>query len=259
MKIPESGDFQSTEVAHLLVYGSGQLTWEWHVGLRSYLHPLLIACIYKLLDLTPLHSNHLAVFHAPRIFSALMFSISDLYFLKLCHKLCPSKNQALFAFLNYLTLWFPYYCAPRTLANSFETALTVIALNWYPFTRSASCISSTYIVLGLLTIVLRPTAALLWLVFGLAHLFSSQAKVDLILRTVLPSAVFVLGLTTLVDFYFYGKRTVPLWNFLQFNVLSGGSAMFGVHPWYWYFTEGLPAVLTIQLLPIAYGLSKSLR
>nr|pir hypothetical protein T27F7.3 - Caenorhabditis elegans [Caenorhabditis elegans] len=41
---------------------------------------------------------------------------------------------------------------------------------------------------------------------------------------------------------------------IAFNVVQGGSALFGVHPWYWYIVSGIPAVLTVQMIPIIVGL-----
>jgi hypothetical protein len=29
----------------------------------------------------------------------------------------------------------------------------------------------------------------------------------------------------------------------RFNLLQGGAALYGTHPWHWYITQGLPAVL----------------
>lgn len=51
-----------------------------------------------------------------------------------------------------------------------------------------------------------------------------------------------------MDRAFYGHFTLPLLNFLRFNVLQGGSAQFGAHPVHWYATQGLPAVLPAELL-----------
>uniref|UniRef100_A0A1I7YSV4 Mannosyltransferase n=1 Tax=Steinernema glaseri TaxID=37863 RepID=A0A1I7YSV4_9BILA len=34
----------------------------------------------------------------------------------------------------------------------------------------------------------------------------------------------------------------------------GGSAHFGVHPWHWYFSQGLVSVMTVHLLPVILGL-----
>ncbi|VDK52452.1 unnamed protein product [Cylicostephanus goldi] len=111
----------------------------------------------------------------------------------------------------------------------------------------------------MLTIVMRPTAAILWAVFGLSHLLRHPKPLDLIFKTVLPAALPVLALCTLIDSLYYLRPTCALWNFFNFNVLKGGSAHFGVHPWYWYFLEGLPSVLTIQILPIVLGLLSPLR
>ncbi|KAL5988042.1 Mannosyltransferase aptg1 [Asimina triloba] len=41
--------WQSLEVAHRIVFGYGHLTWEWKKGIRSYLHPLIFALLYKIL------------------------------------------------------------------------------------------------------------------------------------------------------------------------------------------------------------------
>ena len=44
--------WQSVEPAHQLVFGVGHLTWEYRPehALRSYLHPLLFAAVYALLN-----------------------------------------------------------------------------------------------------------------------------------------------------------------------------------------------------------------
>ena len=53
-----------------------------------------------------------------------------------------------------------------------------------------------------------------------------------------------------VDRYFYGRwELVPL-NFFRFNVLEGGSAAYGSHPWHWYISQGFPAIGTI-FIPLA--------
>ncbi|KAG7972425.1 hypothetical protein I3843_07G183100 [Carya illinoinensis] len=48
--------WQALEVAHRIVFGYGHLTWEWKKGIRSYLHPLLFAVLYKVLTLLGLDS-----------------------------------------------------------------------------------------------------------------------------------------------------------------------------------------------------------
>lgn len=50
-----------------------------------------------------------------------------------------------------------------------------------------------------------------------------------------------LILTIFLDSHMYGKLTVVFWNFLKFNLT--GSAIYGAHPWHWYLTQGVPAIL----------------
>ncbi|KAH9620327.1 hypothetical protein KSS87_001150 [Heliosperma pusillum] len=70
--------WQSLEVAHRLVFGYGHLTWEWEKGIRSYLHPLLFAILYKIL--ASLHlDNPLFMMKAPRLLQAFFAAICDLY------------------------------------------------------------------------------------------------------------------------------------------------------------------------------------
>lgn len=251
--------YQSTEVAHRAVFGTGHLSWEWKYGLRSPLHPAVFAVIFKALKRLGLDS-HAAIVNAPRIFHAVLFSLGDVAFRRLATKLLLTKDAAFYSTITYLSSWFVFYCAPRTLSNSLETALTLIALLWYPFERKhLNDLVWPYISIGVLTIVIRPTAALLWIVFGLYHLWRHPKPVRLVFLTVLPAAVPVLLLSVVVDSLCYARPTSSLWNFLSFNVLQGGSAHFGVHPWYWYFSEGLTSVLTLQLVPIVFGLFCSFR
>jgi phosphatidylinositol glycan class B len=55
--------WQSLEVAHLQIFGYGHLTWEWHQGIRSYVHPLLFAGGYSLLKTLGLDHGSLLVSH----------------------------------------------------------------------------------------------------------------------------------------------------------------------------------------------------
>jgi phosphatidylinositol glycan class B len=54
--------YQSHEIAYLSVHGSGYKSWEWRVGLRSFLHPALLAIFYSLA--TPFYAQlSIKVYH----------------------------------------------------------------------------------------------------------------------------------------------------------------------------------------------------
>lgn len=63
----------------------------------------------------------------------------------------------------------------------------------------------------------------------------------------------LLLLSILVDRIFYGDWVLVQYNFLEFNVLHGGSAFYGSHPWHWYITQGYPVIMATHLIPFTFG------
>lgn len=53
--------WQSQEVAHNLAFNYGYLTWEWRVGIRSYIYPFALSIVYKALELIKLDQTILFV------------------------------------------------------------------------------------------------------------------------------------------------------------------------------------------------------
>ncbi|MCP9264216.1 Mannosyltransferase [Dirofilaria immitis] len=249
--------FQSVEVAHWAIYGIGYLSWEWMASLRSVFHPFIIALLYFLGHMCAIDSN-LFIIQTPRILHALLFALSDYCYYKFARRILPS-NAAKYALLSYLSCWFVWYCAPRTLSNTLETILTLFGLQWYPLSKAdLKQVYWPYMSIGLLTILIRPTAILIWIPFGLWHLWRSDSSMKLLLYTCL-SCFPVLLFVTVLDSIAYGKLTFTAWNFIRFNVLEGGSNHFGSHPWHWFISQGLPAVLTIHLIPIFWGMIIAVR
>ncbi|VDN84789.1 unnamed protein product [Brugia pahangi] len=249
--------FQSVEIAHWAVYGTGYLSWEWMASLRSVLHPFMISLLYFLGHKFVIDSN-LFIIQSPRVLHALLFALSDYCYYKLAKRILPS-NGAKYALLSYLSCWFVWYCAPRTLSNTLETILTIFALQWYPLSEDDLKKSYwPYISVGFLTILIRPTAILIWIPFGLWHFWRTNSSMELF-YTCLSSCLPVLFLATILDSVAYGKLTFTIWNFIRFNVLEGGSSHFGSHPWHWFLSQGLPAVLAVHLVPILWGMVVAIR
>ncbi|VDN05192.1 unnamed protein product [Thelazia callipaeda] len=250
--------FQSVEVAHWAVYGTGYLSWEWIASIRSVLHPAIIGLLYFVGCALSIDSA-VFIIQAPRVLHALLFAFSDYFYYKLCKRIV-SSNTAKYALMSYLSSWFVWYCAPRTLSNTLETALTIVALQWYPLSTSdlkRSC--GPYMSIGLITLLIRPTAILIWIPFGLWHLWRAELRVKLLLHTCLPSCLPILLFVVLLDSVAYGKFTVTIWNFIRFNVLEGGSDHFGSHSWHWFISQGLPVILTVHLIPMLFGIIIAVR
>ncbi|XP_062516956.1 GPI mannosyltransferase 3-like isoform X2 [Corticium candelabrum] len=148
-----------------------------------------------------------------------------------------------------LTSWFSFYCMPRTLANSLEAALITVTLSiWFTSSslRSSKCVWVCFSI-GALSVLIRPTSAVVWLVVFGTHLVAATNKLDFILLHVLPVAVIAAFVSVALDSYFYGKFVVALWNFFKFNVLYDLGSLFGTHPWHWYLSQGIPVVFGTHL------------
>ncbi|XP_020736880.2 GPI mannosyltransferase 3 isoform X2 [Odocoileus virginianus] len=239
--------WQSLEVAHHMVFNYGYLTWEWTERLRGYTYPLIFASIYKILHLLGKDSVHLLIW-IPRLAQALLSAIADLRLYSLMKQL---ENQQVAQWV--LCSWFTWYCCTRTLTNTMETVLTIIALFYYPMEGSKSMNSVKYSSLVALAFIIRPTAVIPWIPLLFRHFWQEQRKLDLILHQFLPVGFVTLSLSLIIDRIFFGQWTLVQYNFLKFNVLQDLGSFYGSHPWHWYFSQGFPAVLGTHLPFFIHG------
>ncbi|GJX62428.1 GPI mannosyltransferase 3 [Tanacetum coccineum] len=149
--------WQALEVAHRVTFGYGHLTWEWTKGIRSYLHPMLFAVLYKVLSILHLDTP-LFMIKAPRLLQSIFSAFGDLYLFKLSHVLYGGR-VAQWALFAQLSNWFMFYCSTRTLSNSLETVHTVITV---------------------IACAIRPTSAIIWLYVGLMELFVSRDRLKFV-------------------------------------------------------------------------------
>ncbi|KAG0064799.1 glycosylphosphatidylinositol anchor biosynthesis [Linnemannia elongata] len=161
--------WQALEVGHNITFGYGYLTWEWLVGLRSVLHPAVFAALYKGLSLFGLDDGSLFIY-APRLLQALFAALGDFYAYRFADRLFENQLTANWTLFLTVTSWWNFFCSTRTLANSLEASLTIVALYYWPFMGSSSAKSKGNLKLSLfiasLTCIFRPTAAILWLFLG---------------------------------------------------------------------------------------------
>lgn len=248
--------WQSLEVAHKEVFGYGALTWEWQKGIRSYLYPSFIAALYTLLKYTSLDYPE-ALILLPRILQAALSTAADYSF----YKWTGGRKWALFLIL---TSWFWFYTCSRTLLQTMETVLVAVGLSLFPFKDGKLGYydkeSPRWIWLAVTCVFMRPTSAPLWVVLGAYNLFTTnQNRLRLIMRTYVPIGLIVGGALVALDSYFYGRLIITPWEFFRFNVLNDIASFYGQHPWHWYLTQGLPAVLGINLVLVLWSSINILR
>ncbi|XP_031524511.1 GPI mannosyltransferase 3 isoform X4 [Papio anubis] len=176
--------WQSLEVAHHMVFNYGYLTWEWTERLRSYTYPLIFASIYKILHLLGKDSVQLLIW-IPRLAQALLSAVADVRLYSLMKQL-ENQEVARWVFFCQLCSWFTWYCCTRTLTNTMETVLTIIALFYYPLEGSKSMNSVKYSSLVALAFIIRPTAVIPWTPLLFRHFCQEPRKLDLILHHFLP-------------------------------------------------------------------------
>ncbi|XP_057962646.1 mannosyltransferase APTG1 isoform X1 [Malania oleifera] len=241
--------WQALEVAHHITFGYGHLTWEWNKGIRSYLHPMLFAVLYKILAIFHLDTPWFMM-KAPRLVQSVFSAVGDFYFYKFSVAVFGDQVARLALFCQ-LTNWFMFFSFTRTLSNSLETVLTLVSLYYWPCMRVSSKkeVSRRWgLVVAALACAIRPTSAITWVYVGLLELFLARDRLRFIIFEVIPVGVLILGLTSLLDRMIYGSWIfVPL-NFLKFNFLSSGGDYYGTHKWHWYFTQGFP-VMVFTFLP----------
>ncbi|XP_018333456.1 GPI mannosyltransferase 3 isoform X2 [Agrilus planipennis] len=258
--------WQSLEVAHRLVFNYGYLTWEWTLGIRSYVYPLLIAILYKILQVLSVDFPT-AIVMGPRILQAVLSAYSDLCLYRWTNR----KNWALFLIVFS---WFWFYCASRTLINTFETCLTTIALTLFPWdeknrgnyhgeiTKPNCSVPGNYkfvFLVGILCVV-RPTAAIQWFPLCVYHLYlSKESAFFIIWKQYIPIGSLVLLLSIAIDSVLHGSFIITSFEFLKFNIIKDIATFYGVHPWYWYLSSGLPTLLGIQIFPFILAVVHILR
>lgn len=250
--------FQSVEIAHLSVFGFGYRTWEWTPPpLRGWTHPALFAGLFRVLSLLGLGSARAAVVWAPRILQAFFCAWTDLNAGRIVRRWgVGGLEESNWAVGLSLASWFTGFAGARTLANSLETCLVSAAFASWPLPRRGGGGAGVGDVLlpflfASLAFLVRPTSAIV-LALPAAALLSSRPRV---IAPGLAIAAAALALGAVIDRVGLGAWTLPVLSFLSYNVGGAGGDYYGVHPWHWYFSNGLPAVVGPMLPVISLGLA----
>ncbi|KAL4936359.1 hypothetical protein BDV06DRAFT_205224 [Aspergillus oleicola] len=277
--------FQSLEPAWRIAFGEGQgpwITWEWEHQLRSSLHPLIFAAIYSVADfvartlaLTPASRADILI-AAPGITQAVIAAIGDFYTWKLARYIYGDRGYESWATLA-LTVVSPWqwFCSTRTLSNCLETTITIVALYLWPWdwslvpgagsTRTNTLKASPSnlrrcLLLAAFACVLRPTNVIIWIVLATAALRKSTwMERQVLAREALLCGLSILGVSAVLDRFFYGFWTFPALRFLYFNVFQSLAVFYGRNDWSYYASQGYPLLLTTALPFALVGLYRTLR
>ncbi|OJJ71112.1 hypothetical protein ASPBRDRAFT_196641 [Aspergillus brasiliensis CBS 101740] len=288
--------FQSLEPAWRAAFGDDHapwITWEWRHQLRSSLHPLFFTAVYATTDLLArlLHLSSAwqaeCLVAAPKLAQAVIAAVGDLYTWRLACRVYDSMSHEAWAALA-LTIVSPWqwFCSTRTLSNSLETSLTIVALYLWPWVwsldpstqprgspsrgpnsqtdedQSDTAVLSRFrqcLMLAAVACILRPTNILIWVVLASVLLYrSTSMRRKSLVREALLCGSAVLTVSITADRFFYGFWTFPPLRFLYFNLAQSLAVFYGKNDWHYYLSQGLPLLLTTALPFAAMGLHHSL-
>lgn len=136
--------------------------------------------------------------------------------------------------------------------------MTALSMFPWPGTENKSY---KFLWIAALTCCIRPTATILWLPLSFYHVFFLTERSNCfkaLLKYSLIGTV-TLILCVCVDSLFYGDIVVSVWEFLKLNLLKDVGVFYGTHPWYWYITNGMPAVLGLHMIPLSLAIIQSIR
>ncbi|XP_050525258.1 GPI mannosyltransferase 3 [Daktulosphaira vitifoliae] len=231
--------WQSLEIAHFICFGYGYRTWEWIIGIRSYISISWIVLLYKLLHLLSIDTIDLLIW-SPRFLQSLLSVYSDYCFTSWLQKYSNTKS-VVWPTIFYITCPFLAYCSTRTIVNTTELSLTSIALYYYPWTSKNRDTAFIWVI-GVLCII-RPTAIIIWLPLFTYDFITHRRYTLKYLRKYISTGLVLIILSLLIDSYFHGSIVFTQWNFLLFNVIKKVNEHYSTEHWSWYFTCGLPPIL----------------
>ncbi|KAK0876473.1 glycosylphosphatidylinositol anchor biosynthesis [Friedmanniomyces endolithicus] len=276
--------FQSLEPAWQMAFGldSGAwITWEWREHLRSSLHPMIFAGVYRsatevcgLLDVTT-GTRAAILLAAPKVLQAIIaatgdfftWALASLYYWPWQGFLDEARKR------THQT----YVTAPQSKDGpSINT--TVPQSRSFPdqgsktvdhLTTADSALDVAYspdglyipLSLAAVACILRPTNIIIWAAITLCLLGRTHdfQKMTTLASSAILCGTGVLTVSLAVDRAYYGQWVFPPIQFLYFNIVQGVAGFYGLNRLDYYFTEGLPLLLTTALPFAGIGMWHALR
>jgi hypothetical protein len=264
--------FQYLEPAWRRISGAGIITWEWREGLRSWVLPGYLGAWMRALAWLGLRGSALGLalrVHWVVVSLLLVWAgwrggamIARAESIE-SPRAAPSDDAGVVGGILGAAL-----CAGFPLLVTFSTDMltelpSTIGVVWAlvitgelvgqgptASKRSAAAIGS---LLGL-GLGLRVQHAPAALVVGLCLLAARRYRA---LGIAFVTGALTLGLFGVVDWFTWGGIFSSYIGYVNFNLVQGGAAQFGVEPWYWYgvrYSNRLPNMLAVLLIVPIVGI-----
>ncbi len=207
------------------------LSWEYGAQIRPSLQPGIAYMTFSIMDLLGLNDVFIKTLVLRLLTSAI--AITAIHLFGKSNKDLFNKNYyGFYIILSYL-LWFIPYVSVRFSSESWSGIFLIFALYY---------------------LKVNPLKARSGFIFGLIIGFSVLFRYQSLLfafgiclwllliqkSTWKPFIYITLGVSTtlffgfLLDFWFYGKPVVTIYNYFEANIIKDVASTFGVSPWYEY-------------------------
>jgi len=243
--------FQTQEPAHRLAYGYGVVTWEWRLGVRSWVYPAFLAGVMRATAWMGAGSTG---YERGMVLVLSLLSLTTIWFGFAWAKRAGGIEAALIA-AGACACWYELvYFSPKTLSEPLATnaLLPGLYLGMYgeeTGEKRRLLLAGAFCGLAMsLRIQLAPAAGFALLYF--CHPNWRRRIVPLAAGVLLPVLAFGL-----VDELVWAHPFHSYINYIRADLAEGGRG-YGVQPWYWYL-EMLCAHLGPLLFLIILGLRRS--
>ena len=222
--------FQTTEPAHRLAFGPSVVTWEWRLGIRSWVFPGFLALVMRATSwMGPDSSGYLAGI------AVVMTLISlTVWFGFAWAEKVSGRTAAIIAGFACATWWEFVYFGPKTFSEVLAAHILLPGLYLGAWTEKAGLEKEDYFSPGSAAGWRFPLRIQLAPAVGLAALYfcrSDWRKRIPIVAAGLLLPVLIFGL---VDAFTWSHPFQSFYMYFYVNLIQGRSAAFGVEAWYWY-------------------------
>ncbi|KAF7458728.1 GPI mannosyltransferase 3 [Cryptosporidium felis] len=203
-----------------------------------------------------------------------------LKFLLKYQRMCSKYKLDFIAFFISLTSWYNFFTLCRTYSQTLECCLNIwsiyfmmksLKMNSASKEERGNSIFSKYplffgILISSLSVLVRHSSAQFWFLFYLILLMKlalcpkelEVLSIRKFLSFLISIVVFGILVMVSTDYWFYQKFTIPLINFVKFNLIGDPGIYFGTNSKFYYFTEA-PLVTMLSFLPfLLLGIYESL-
>ncbi|XP_031785420.1 probable Dol-P-Man:Man(7)GlcNAc(2)-PP-Dol alpha-1,6-mannosyltransferase [Nasonia vitripennis] len=252
-KVEESFNLQAMH--DLLYHGSNLNEYDHHefpgVVPRTFLGPIVISAVaspavaaVKYWKLNKFFSQYIV----RAVLGLTVIATLKLYKSAL-QSIFGAKLAKWFLIITVTQYHFMYYLS-RPLPNTMAMPLVLLALyGWLKQNHVLFIFSS-----GAAIIIFRAEIAMLLGLFLLYDIAYLKLTIPRALKIIIPTGIFLLGLTITVDSYFWKRALWPEGEVLYFNTILNKSSEWGTSPFLWYFYSALPRGMALSYFLVPLGM-----